>query len=269
MSSGKSNSIPLGGRSYLKRRNAGYLWSFIGVNLAMFLSVFITKGFSASSIDHLWKGVTAKNGVIAACIPLLTIVLGGLVADQMKARLVFWRWRNPLPGCRVFTELIPNDTRIDLSALKKKYGELPCDPKEQNTLWYRVYKKHSGNVIVTEAHKNFLLTRDMTALAAIFFVVFSVAIRFDFVPWKVEILYLLGLIAQYLIMAISAQNYGKRFVLNVLAEDSHTGESRTPRTSRRKNPGVAEPTGSDDGRPDRSQRTSGAPKSGPEMPNPS
>jgi len=222
-----------GRRPYLKRRNAAYLWSFVGVNLAVFLSVFITKGFSSSSIDHVWKGVTARNGIIATCIPLLTIVLSGLFGDQAKARLVFWRWRNPLPGCRVFTELIGNDARIDIPALRKKHGEFPRDAKEQNALWYRLYKKHTGSVIVTEAHKNYLLTRDMTALSAIFLGLFSVGISLDSASWKVGCIYITSLIGQYLIIASSAQNYGKRFVLNVLAEESHTRQGPSAKGSRR------------------------------------
>lgn len=232
MPAAKSNPNGRSG-STLKRRNAGYLWSFVGINIAVFLSVFISKGFSSSSIDHLWKGVTTKNGILATCIPLLTIVLSGLVGDQMKARLVFWRWRNSLPGCRVFSELIADDVRIDVARLKKQHGEFPCDPKQQNTLWYRLYKKHAENVIVSEAHRNYLLTRDMTALSAIFFVLFSVVIGFDSVGWKVASLYAVSLTAQYLISAISAQNYGKRFVLNVLAEESHARQSPSVKTGRR------------------------------------
>jgi hypothetical protein len=230
-------------RPYLKSRNAGYLWSFVGVNLAVFLSVFITKGFSSSSIEHLWKGITTRDGIIATCIPLLTIVLSGLLGDQAKARLVFWHWHNPLPGCRVFTDLIGNDARIDVLALRKKHGEFPRDPKEQNALWYRLYKKHTGNVVVTEAHRNYLLTRDMTTLSAIFLALFSIGISFDSVSWKTEYLYSTVLIAQYFIIATSARNYGTRFVLNVLAEESHAKESPPSRTRRRETAPVSEATG--------------------------
>jgi hypothetical protein len=240
MSPKQNNLNGPGHQSYLKRRNAGYLWSFVGANLAVFLSVFITKGFSSSSITHLWKGVTTKNGVIATCIPLLTIVLSGLIDDQMKARLVFWRWRNPLPGCRAFSELIRDDPRIDVPLLRKLYGEFPRNPKQQNTLWYHLYKKHTESVVVSEAHRNYLLTRDMTALSGVFLVLFSAAIGLDSVPWKVACLYLMSLAAQYLIIAISAQNYGKRFVLNVLAEESHNGPSPSVKTGRRQTPDASE-----------------------------
>jgi hypothetical protein len=225
-------------RPNLKGRNVGYLWSFVGVNFAVFLSVFITKGFSSSSIEHLWKGV----GIVATCIPLLTIVLSGLISDAAKARLVFWRWRNPLPGCRVFTELVSSDARIDVSALNREHGEFPREPKEQNTLWYRLYKKHTGNVMVTEAHRVYLLTRDLTALSAVFVVLFSIGIGFDSVSWKTGCLYSAILIAQYFIIATSARNYGIRFVLNVLAEESHAKQNAPARVRRRGTPPVSEAT---------------------------
>jgi hypothetical protein len=83
--------------SYLKGKNAAYLWSFIGANLAIFLSLVVSRQFASSSIDHFWERVTTKDGIIAACIPILAIVLSGVLSDSGKARLVFWRWRNPLP----------------------------------------------------------------------------------------------------------------------------------------------------------------------------
>jgi hypothetical protein len=114
---------------YLKSKNAVYLWTFIGANLAIFLSLFVSKGFTSSSVDHFWQRVTTKDGIIAASLPILAIVLAGVLNDAGKARLVFWHWHNPLPGCRAFTQLITTDPRIDVPALKAKLGELQrrCD----------------------------------------------------------------------------------------------------------------------------------------------
>jgi hypothetical protein len=207
---------------YLKGKNAPSLWAFVGANLAICFSLFITKGFSTASIDQLWKSVTKKDGIIAVLLPLLTIILSGLFSDTAKARLIFWRWRHPLPGCRVFTELIQYDPRIDVPALRKKHGDFPQDPHAQNALWYRLYKEHSGSVVISEAHRIYLLTRDMTTLSAVFVVLFSIAIGLDSVGWKIAVLYSGILLAQYLMIATAARNYGIRFVLNVLAEESHS-----------------------------------------------
>lgn len=207
---------------YLKSKNAVYLWSFIGANLAIFLSLFISKGFTGSAVEHLWSRVATKDGIIAAIIPILAIVLSGVVSDLGKARLVFWRWHNPLPGCRVFTELINTDPRIDVPALKKRLGELPEDPQAQNALWYRLYREQKADVRISEAHRSYLLTRDMATISTLFVVLFSIGVIGASVNWKTTVLYIFALIAQYLLVASAARNYGTRFVLNVLSEQSQS-----------------------------------------------
>lgn len=216
----KAEKATPGRQPYLKSKNAVYLWSFIGINFSIFLSLYMTKGFAGSSIEHFWQRVTAKDGIIAAGIPLLAIVLSGTLSDLAKARLVFWRWRHPLPGCRAFTELLNTDPRIDVPALRKKLGELPADPQAQNALWYRLYNGQSTDVRISEAHRIYLLTRDMTTIAALFVLCFSVGVAAGSVNWKTATVYVVGLVIQYLLTATAARNYGTRFVLNVLAEES-------------------------------------------------
>ena len=207
---------------YLKSKNTAYLWSFIGANLAVFFSVLVTKGFTGASVEHFWGRVTTKDGIIAAIIPLLAIVLSGVLNDLGKTRLVFWRWRNPLPGCRAFTELIGTDPRINVPALKKKLGRFPKDPQAQNALWYGLYKERRGLVTVSEAHRIYLLTRDMAAISVLFVLLFPVGVAWAGVSWETLPLYGVALIAQYLAVATAARNYGVRFVLNVLAEVSQS-----------------------------------------------
>jgi len=217
-----TKSAPASSEPYLKSKNAVYLWTFIGFNLALFLSLFTTKGFTGSSIEDLWARVTTKDGIIAAIIPILAIVLSGAIGDLGKARLVFWRWHNPLPGCRVFTELVSTDPRIDVPALTKKLGEFPKDPQAQNALWYRLYREHKGDIQISEAHRIYLLTRDMATVSILFFVLFSIGMFVGSVNWKTAVLYMFALIAQYLLVACAARNYGTRFVLNILSEQSHS-----------------------------------------------
>jgi hypothetical protein len=209
-------------QSYLKSKNAVYLWSFIGANLAIFFSLVVSKGFTGSSVDHFWGRVTAKDGIIAASMPILAIVLSGVLSDLGKARVVFWRWHNPLPGCRAFTRLISSDPRIDVPALRRKLGELPRDPRAQNALWYRLYREHSTDIKISEAHRTYLLTRDMATISILFVVLFSIGLVVGSVNWRTVVPYTGALIAQYLLVASAARNYGTRFVLNVLAEESQS-----------------------------------------------
>lgn len=205
---------------YLKGKNALYLWSFVGVNVAVFLSLIVSRHFDGASITHFWTQVTAKNGIIAVCIPLVTIVLAGLPNDISKARLVFWRWRQPLPGTRVFSELISTDPRIDVAALKKGIGKFPRAPQEQNALWYKLYRKHKMARSVWESHKVYLLTRDMSVVAGLIAVLFSVGVVITGGSLRTTLIYSILLAAQYVLIAIAAHNYGNRFVLNVICEES-------------------------------------------------
>jgi hypothetical protein len=207
---------------YLKGKNTAYLWSFISINIAIFLCVLLTKTFSESSIDHFWHRVTMKDGIFAVGIPILAIVLSGVLGDLGKARLVFWRWRNPLPGCRVFSELLKTDPRINIPSLNTKLGEFPSEAHAQNSLWFGVYRRRSDAPRVFEAHKVYLLTRDMATMAAVFAVIFSGVLLLDGVELRFLGGYVVALLVQYLLIANAARNYGNRFVLNVLSEESHS-----------------------------------------------
>ncbi len=208
-------------QTFLKSKNAAYLWLFIGINFALFLSVVIGAQLTYESVGHFWQRVSAKNGLIAVCMPLATVVLNGVLGDVAKARLVFWRWKNPLPGCRAFSELVHTDPRIDVAALKAKHGAFPRSPKDQNALWFQIYKKQTAALTVSEAHRVYLLTRDMASLSLIFALVFSLCALLSPIHWGVTFIYCAALSGQYLLIATSARNYGRRFVLNVLTEESH------------------------------------------------
>jgi hypothetical protein len=206
---------------HLKARNVWWLRLFIGVNMAVFVSTAIGQQLTAASLDHFWQRLSGKDGLLAFCLALATIVLNGVLGDLGKARLVFWRWKNPLPGCRAFSAIMVTDPRIDAARLRSRLSPVPSEPKEQNAAWYRLYKAHADKQTIREAHRAYLLTRDMAALAAVFAVSFSIGGFIAAIGWKVAALYSGALLAQYVIVATSARNYGSRFVANVLAEESH------------------------------------------------
>ena len=81
----------------------------------------------------------------------------------------------------------------------------------------------------------------MTTLSAVFVVLFSIAIGLDSVGWKIAVLYSGILLAQYLMIATAARNYGIRFVLNVLAEESHS-QQRPPTKARRQSIPISKTT---------------------------
>lgn len=222
MSKKNAKSSASAKQPYLKGKNALQLWTFAGANLAVFFALFVTGDFSAGAVDQFWHRVTAKDGILVAIMPILAIVLSGVFSDTWKARLVFWKWRHPLPGCRVFSELLATDYRINKAALAEKLGPYPQEPDKQNALWFELYKKHGGVEKVHEAHKIYLLTRDMASIATLFVILFPLGVFAENFDWKVAAMYAVALLLEYVLIAMSARNYGSRFVLNVLVEESQS-----------------------------------------------
>lgn len=220
MPSKKANSSKPSKQPYLKGKNAVQLCIFVGANLAVFFALFVSNDFSATAVDQFWHRVTAKDGLLAAIMPILAIVLSGVFSDTWKARLVFWRWRDPLPGCRVFSELLAADYRIDKTSLAEKLGEYPQEADKQNALWFSLYKKHGDVDKVLESHKIYLLTRDMASISSLFVILFPLGVFAENFKWEVAAIYAAALFLQYVLIATSAHSYGNRFVLNVLVEES-------------------------------------------------
>jgi len=207
-------------RESLKSQYLFKLWIFIGFNFILFWMILVSKDINITELTQFEKYLTAKSSVIASFAPIISIVLNGLLSSNAKVILVFWRIKYPLPGSRVFSDLAKKDLRINLEKIREKYGYLPKDSIEQNKLWYRIYKLHESKITILDSHKNYLLCRDLTGLSAIFLVVFTI-FTLIFVGVKMRTFYyVLYLFIQFLFLSIAAQNYGNRFVCNVLAEES-------------------------------------------------
>jgi predicted LPLAT superfamily acyltransferase len=62
----------------------------------------------------------------------------------------------------------------------------------------------------------------MATISALFVALFSMGVVAGSLGWTVTALYTSALIAQYLLVATAARNYGTRFVLNILTEESQS-----------------------------------------------
>ncbi len=202
----------------LKTQNLAVLTPYVVWCLGLY-AVFLTGD------DNSWQNVisyfddfTAKDGMAAALFPIIVFVLSGILSADIKAIIVFWRIKHPLPGNRVFTELGPNDARIDMNRIEQIVGTIPTEPKEQNSLWYQYYKNHQECLIVKTAHRHFLLARDMTAVTLVMLVFLPCSIVIISKNWHGALIYLGILLGQHIILTLVAQNYGKRFACNVLTE---------------------------------------------------
>ena len=201
----------------LKSGNFKWLCSLAAVDaLALLLFVF-PEFVGAASLTQL----TALRAVLTLALPVIVLVLASVLSANVKASLVYWRGKQALPGHEAFTRHGPADTRIDLAALRKNIGtDLPSAPAEQNSLWYKLYRRVDAEVPVAEAHRSYLLFRDMTAMSALLLLLVPAALYFSGAP-EASLLIAAALFGgQYLATAIAARNSGVRFVTNVLAVHS-------------------------------------------------
>lgn len=204
----------------MKEQNAKWLWAFVALNCLGFALV-LNPGADAGWLDHTWQRLISKGGIGAALIPLATMVLTDLIPPLWKARLIFLRWRQPLPGSRAFSHLAERDPRVDLARVRASAGgSLPRAPEKQNALWYRLYKRHAEQPGVVEAHRAFLLNRDLTALGLLNILGFGGSSWIFGAGAQAISVYLLILAMLLVATMFAARNCGVRFVLNVLAEES-------------------------------------------------
>jgi hypothetical protein len=202
----------------LKTQNLPTITVYVVWSLSLY-AVFLTGDESSwQNITSCFDNFTAKDGMFAALTPIIVFVLSGILSADVKSIIVFWKIKNPLPGNRIFTELGPNDARIDMNKIKQIVGVIPTEPKEQNSLWYKYYKKHQEVLTVKTAHKHFLLARDMTATTLVMLILLPCSVVIMSKNWKGALVFLGILFGQYVLLTLTAQNNGKRFACNVLAE---------------------------------------------------
>lgn len=194
------------------------LSAFAALNICAFW-FFLFYGLQANSLTFSLSDIL-KSSVYVALSPIVTLVLSGLISADSKACLAYWRFANPLPGTRAFQSPIIDDPRIDVVALKSKVGKFPEKPGEQNRLWYQLMKAEEKDHSITQSHRQWLFARDLTGYSFAFLLVFGIAAPLSSQATLLELMYVFLLVLQYLVISFSAQNYGIRFVQNVLAKVS-------------------------------------------------
>ena len=125
-----------------------------------------------------------------------------------------------LPGHRAFSVFAKSDPRVNVDVLRTKLGALPLSPIDENRVWYRLYKQCENEPSVIDAHRRYLLSRDMTAVASVFTVVGLISMLvLSPTPLRATI-YCIGMVTQYVLLALVSRNSGNSLVRNVLAVSS-------------------------------------------------
>lgn len=81
-------------------------------------------------------------------------------------------------GHRAFSIYARRDIRVDYDRLKAELPELQdqwaLTPEIENKVWYRLFKTHEKTEAVSHAHRMWLMFRDLTSLAYLFFGAFII-----------------------------------------------------------------------------------------------
>jgi hypothetical protein len=199
----------------LKDLNTARLAAAMIGNLVLYAVVVRGEEIVAGGWPMAWRAATEL--VPAGLLLGFVTVINGLLSPMAKARLVFWRWQYPLPGCRAFSVHVKRDARINVPALRAKLGNFPKAEADQNAAWYRLYRSIEADAAVAQVQKDFLFTRDYAALSALAILPLGTAAFVQAGSIRQASTYLAILVAQYFVTRSAAANYGNRFVCTVLA----------------------------------------------------
>lgn len=203
-----------------KAKNTTVVILFIAWCVALYIALQTGPTGFWERVQTTFSDLRVKDGLALVMAPVIALIGTGLLSATTKASLVFWRFRHVLPGHRAFSHWAKTDPRVDVDKLKQKLGELPREPTKQNTTWYALFKQHEASPTVSEAHRNFLLARDLAAVALLFGVFGGIALLVVQRNVKWSLLYSVAMALHYLVLAIVARNHGNALVCNVLADHS-------------------------------------------------
>lgn len=198
----------------LKDQNLPRLAAVAAANWIL-LSVFAIPDLASLA---QWQSVSPIAG--SAMGVALVSILNGLLGPKTKARLVYFRWSQPLPGSYAFSKLSKEDPRIDRAQLRRVVGHFPRSPDQQNALWYKLYDSVKAHDNVLQNHREYLFARDYCGLAALFVPTLGLAGLWLIAPLPKAACYLGLLVFQYALVRFVAANHGRRFVSTVLAVKS-------------------------------------------------
>ena len=200
----------------LKAEYQKWLWALLVTDLTGILFLVFP---GVPSADELTKG-TLWRLLTTTVIPVAVLLIVNVLPHKVKCMLVYWKPYGWLPGCEAFTKYGLNDPRVDMARLAAKVRPLPTDPVKQNSRWYQLYKAKADEIEVAEAHKLFLMYRDMATITAFLIPLTPLALYLAYAPAASQWMSAGALLVQYLVTALSARHSGVRLVTNVLAVHS-------------------------------------------------
>lgn len=191
------------------------LWSALAANLVAYYGLV-----SGIDLSTLATSETIKH--ISVLLPGgFAIALCGILNAQLtaiaKARIVFLKWNDPLPGSEAFSLHAPADPRIDVASVESKFGPLPTEPRAQNVLWYRLYQQVRDIPAVSQISKNWLFARDYACVIVLLTPILAVIGIFQMPSTRNYMTMAALLVVQFLLASQAARNNARRLVATAIA----------------------------------------------------
>lgn len=199
----------------LKDDNKLALFGIMAFNILFYYAVI--KHDAIQGGDWVVLAQEAADILPAGIGLALSGIINALLSSDTKAKIIFTRWREPLPGCRAFSKYGPKDYRVNMQNLELKHGPLPTEPRDQNVVWYKFYRSIQNEAEIKNVHRWFLFARDYACIALLMLLIMGIG-GFFFIPSTKTAWFYLGiLLLQVLVTNIAARNLGIRFCTTVLA----------------------------------------------------
>lgn len=190
----------------------------IGTKYLLPIVAFYAAGATVLGLDRaaLLQSALQHLG-IAGLAGVALLIFQDLVPRPLKEVLVFWRFRDRVPGYRAFSKIAPADPRVDPTELAVLLPEQELTGAEQNALWYRWLKSVDADPGIADNHHRFLALRDCAVLLLLLALVSLVGSPFIFGSLRKTALLAGTCFGSYLVTALAARNSAARLVGNVIA----------------------------------------------------
>lgn len=192
------------------------------LSLLMLATLLVAHFITIGSVDLTVVSSMSSDAGLLGIFGTVCVLLSYLMPADWKHKLVFFRYRDVLPGHR-FIKLSEKDPRINskqLAELVSDKGEYADSPTAQNQLWYqKIYRPYKDREEIASVHKSFLLYRD-AMVVTLFLIVAVGAVQVFSLSSLQEVINIKGLICigfVWLLFVVAAQNSGKRFVTTSVA----------------------------------------------------
>ena len=198
---------------------------FLSLRASIYLGTFVLLALVHWGAEEAlqFSGELTSQAAAAAIITIVSAALSDFLPNSVKHSLVYFRFRNALPGHRC-KQICRGDPRFSMDRLATRWPRLFAEDmpeNEQNAYWYeKIYLPVRNAPEVLQAHRYFLLYRDSASGLFVLLVGLllwrAAALHMSLAsPGNWPLLLLVGII---LLLCQAGKLSGQRMVKNAVAQ---------------------------------------------------